>query len=87
MTLPGRSSRAAAHQSASRRVLVASGVIGDDESLLAFGEGEVVAAEAAPDGGKRFALVLVVLAAVLGELDGSVALDDSGEEAAGADGR
>src|SRR5581483_3392445 len=58
----------------------------DDEPLALLGEGEVVAAEPAPDGGERFPLEGIVLAAVVAQLDGAVALDEAGEEAAGADG-
>ena len=59
--------------------------LGGDEAAFAFGEGEVVAAEAVADRLERVALVGVVLAAVLAELDRAVAFDDAGEEAAGAD--
>ena len=59
--------------------------LGDDESLALLGVGEVVAADSGPDASERVALELVVLAAVLGQHDGAVALDDAGEEAARAD--
>ena len=58
-----------------------------DEAACSFGEGEVVAAEAVADRFERAALFGVVLPPVLAQLDRAVALDDAGEEAAGADGR
>ena len=63
------------------------GALGDDEPLALLGVGEVVAADAGADASERFAFELVSLAPVLAEDDGAFALDDAGEEAAGADGR
>ena len=62
------------------------GAVGDDEPLALLGVGEVVAADAGADASERVAFELVVLAAVLGQLDRAVAFDDAGEEAACADG-
>lgn len=59
--------------------------LGGDQSSFAFGEGEVVAAEAVADRLERAPLLEVMLAAVLAQLDGAVAFDNPGEEAAGAD--
>ena len=86
MTLPGRSSRACCHQSASSRARVVDGAVGDDEPFALLGVGEVVAADAGADASERVAFELVVLAAVLAQLDGAVSFDDAGEEAACADG-
>ena len=69
-------------QARSRR----DGALGDDEPLALLGVGEVVAADAGADARERVALELVALAAVLGQHDGAFALDDAGEEPAGADG-
>ena len=60
--------------------------LGDDEPLALLGVGEVVAADAGADARERVAFELVALAAVLGQHDGAVALDDAGEEPARADG-
>ena len=62
------------------------GTLGDDEPLALLGVGEVVAADAGADASERFAFELVSLTPVLAEDDGAFALDDAGEEAAGADG-
>ena len=62
------------------------GALGDDEPLALLGVGEVVAADAGADARERVAFELVVLAAVLGQHDGALALDDAGEEPARADG-
>ena len=60
--------------------------LGDDEPLALLGVGEVVAADAGADARERLAFELVALAAVLGQLDRALALDDAGEEPARADG-
>ena len=84
--MPERSERAASHQSESKRIFVADRRVGGDQAPVAFGEGEVVAAEAVADRFERAPLVAVALAAVLAQLDRAVTFDDAGEEAAGADG-
>ena len=61
--------------------------LGDDEPLALLGVSEVVAADACADTSESVPFELVALAAVLAEDDGAFALDDPGEEAAGADGR
>jgi hypothetical protein len=61
------------------------GAVGDDEPLSLLRISEVVAADASPDFRERVALELVLLAAVLAEHDGALALDDPSEESAGAD--
>ena len=78
--------QAACHQSAISCAFASVRSGGNRQSALLGGVGEVVAASPGAQEGERAAFELVSLAAIVVELDGAVALDDRGEEAARADG-
>jgi hypothetical protein len=61
-------------------------VVGDIEPTLCGRVGKVVAALPSPQQGERPPFELVVLTAILRQLDRAFAFDDGGVEAAGADG-